>query len=235
MNKTIILDSLKKSVFEYNTDASLNWVKTSLEEDIDPLEVAGTLIQAIEQVGEGFKRNEIFLPELCAAANVLETVMPVVKKEIERQGKKMETLGTILIGTVFGDIHSIGKAMVVTMCKAAGFEVIDLGVNISAEKFIEAVRRDKPDILAMSALLTTTASEQKKVIEYLEKEGLREKIKVMVGGGAITSEFADMIGADGYSPTAPEAADLAKELLSNFKKGDEKSDERGIQSKNKNS
>jgi len=124
-------------------------------------------------------------------------------------------LGTVIAGTVFGDIHSIGKTMVCTLLTAEGFEVHDLGVNIKAEEFLEATKKYNADILAMSALMTMTASEQKKVIEYLKKEGLRDKIKIMVGGGAITEEFAKDVGADGYDPTAPGAVKLARRLIGN--------------------
>jgi methylmalonyl-CoA mutase cobalamin-binding domain/chain len=120
-----------------------------------------------------------------------------------------------VIGTVYGDIHDIGKNMVATFLLAEGFKVYDLGVDVNAEEFIKAIKKYNADILAMSALMTTTASEQKKVIEMLKKENLREKVKVIVGGAAITEEFAREIGADGYAPTAIQAAKLAKNLLEN--------------------
>jgi len=122
-------------------------------------------------------------------------------------------LGTVVIGTVYGDIHNIGKNMVASLLTAEGFSVHDLGINVTAEQFMEAIRKYKANILAMSALLTTTAIEQRKVIETLRKEGMRERLKVMVGGGAITQDFADSIGADGYAPTAPGAAKLARRLI----------------------
>ena len=118
-----------------------------------------------------------------------------------------------MIGTVYGDIHTIGKSMVSTLLTAEGFDVIDVGVNVTAEQFIDAIQKDQPDILAMSALMTMTAPEQGKVIQALQERGLRAKIKVMVGGGAITQEFADGIGADAYGATAPDAVRLAKRLV----------------------
>ena len=132
---------------------------------------------------------------------------------MQGRGSERESLGTIVIGTVYGDIHTIGKTMVATMLTAEGFTVHDAGINVTAEQFIEGIKKHGADILAMSALLTTTAQEQRKVIEVLKKEGLREKVKIMVGGGAITQEFASGIGADGYDPTAPGAAKLARELI----------------------
>jgi len=119
----------------------------------------------------------------------------------------------VAIGTVYGDIHDIGKALVAALLTAGGFHVIDLGINVGAEQFLQAVRESEPQILAMSALMTTTAPEQEKVLRVLESEGLRNQVKVMVGGGGITREFAEQIGADGYGSTAPEAVRLANELL----------------------
>jgi len=119
----------------------------------------------------------------------------------------------VIIGTVYGDVHSIGKGMVATLLYVAGFEVIDLGINVKGSTFLEAVKKENPDILAMSALLTTTAAEQEKVIEGLSEEGIRDKVKVMVGGSPINQEFADSIGADGYGATAPDGVKIAKRLL----------------------
>jgi methanogenic corrinoid protein MtbC1 len=139
--------------------------------------------------------------------------MPIIEEELKRTGAKRETMGTVVAGTVFGDIHSIGKSMVCTLLVAGGFEVHDLGVNIKAEEFLEAIEKYQANILAMSALLTTTAAEQKKVIDTLKEKGIREKVRVMVGGGAITADFAQSIGADGYDPTAPGAVELARRLV----------------------
>ena len=135
------------------------------------------------------------------------------EEEIKNSGQKIKSLGIVVLGTVLGDVHSIGKQMVGTMLQAEGFTVHDIGIDVSAEKFINAIKIYDADILAMSALLTTTAFEQKKVMSTLVKEGLREKIKIMVGGGAVTEDFAKSIGADGYDPTAPGAAKLARKLI----------------------
>jgi len=122
-------------------------------------------------------------------------------------------LGIIVIGTVYGDIHTIGKTMVATLLIAEGFIVNDLGINVTSEHFVEGIKKYKADILAMSALMTTTAPEQRKVIETLKKDGLRDRVKIMIGGGAITQEFTNSIGADGYDPTAPGAVKLARRLI----------------------
>jgi 5-methyltetrahydrofolate--homocysteine methyltransferase len=144
-----------------------------------------------------------------AAGAAMQAAMEILQQEIARKGQKQESKGRVLIGTVAGDVHDIGKNMVATLIRAAGFEVIDLGVNIGAREFADAVEKHAPDILALSALMTTTLMEQKKVIESLKASGLRDRVKIMVGGAAVTQEFSDRIGADGYESTAPRAAELA--------------------------
>jgi len=210
---TDILGNLKKAILEYDPDGAANWARKAVEEQLDPLEVFDALTTGLRQVGDAFGRGELFLPELIGAAQAMEAATPVITEELKKRDLKREPLGTVIIGTVLGDIHTIGKAMVSRLLTAEGFAVHDLGVNISAEAFIKAVRDYKPNILAMSALLTTTAPEQAKVINALQDAGIRDKVKVMVGGGAITEEFAQSIGADGYDPTAPGAVGLAKRLI----------------------
>jgi corrinoid protein of di/trimethylamine methyltransferase len=210
---TDILGNLKKAIIEYDPDSAADWARKAVDEQIDPLKIFDVLTTSLRQVGDAFGRGELFLPELIGAAQAMEAATPVITEELKKRDLKMEPLGTVVIGTVLGDIHTIGKAMVSRLLTAEGFTVHDLGVNISAEAFIKAVRDYKPNILAMSALLTTTAPEQAKVINALQDAGIRDKVKVMVGGGAITQEFAQSIGADGYDPTAPGAVGLAKRLI----------------------
>jgi len=207
-----ILESLKKAITEYDSERAATLAKEVIERGIDPIEALDAMTGAIRQVGDGFARGELWLPDLVGAADAMSSAMPIIEEELKRSGAKRVTLGTVVVGTVFGDIHSIGKTMVCALLVAEGFEVYDLGVNLKAEEFLEAIKRHDADILAMSALMTTTAPEQRRVIESLEKEGLRNKVKIMVGGGAITEEFAKEIGADGYDPTAPGAAKLARKL-----------------------
>ena len=185
----------------------------AIEAGIDPLKAIDSLITAIRQIGDAFGRGETFLPELIGAAASLQRAMPVIEAEILRKGTVRESLGRIVIGSVAGDMHNIGKSMVSSLMTAEGFSVHDLGIDISTEKFVEVVRDSQPDILAMSALLTTTAPEAKKVIEALEEAGLRDQVKIMIGGGAITEEFTETIGADGYDATAPGAVVVARKLL----------------------
>jgi len=207
------LENLKRAVVEYDTEAAASWAKKIVEEKVDPIKALDALTETIKQVGDRFGRGELWLPDLVGAADAMQAAMPIIEEELKRTGAKRETLGTVVAGTVFGDIHSIGKSMVCTLLVAGGFEVHDLGVNIKAEEFLEAVDKYQADILAMSALLTMTAAEQKKVIDTLKEKGIREKVKVMVGGGAITADFAESIGADGYDPTAPGAVELARRLV----------------------
>jgi len=143
----------------------------------------------------------------------MQAATPTLEEEMKKRGSERESLGTVVAGTVFGDIHSIGKTMVAALLTAAGFHVEDLGVNIKADEFSEAIKKYNADLLVMSALMTTTMSEQEKVITALQREGIRKSVKVMVGGAAVTDEFAESIGADGYDPTAPGAVELAKKLL----------------------
>jgi 5-methyltetrahydrofolate--homocysteine methyltransferase len=133
--------------------------------------------------------------------------------EIEKSGKEVKKIGTVVLGTVKGDIHDIGKTMVKTFLVAENFRVIDLGVDVAPEEFVNAIEKYNPEILALSALLTTTVTEQKKIIETLKVKGIRDKVKVIIGGAAANQEFADEIGADGYEATAPRAPKLCKRLL----------------------
>jgi len=208
-----ILENLRKAVFEYDNDLAARSAAQSVEKGIDPLEALDVMTTAIREIGVAFGTGELWLPDLVGASDAMQSAVPILEKEIKRRGAHRESLGKVVAGTVFGDIHSIGKTMVVTLLTAAGFEVQDLGVNVNAKGFIDAINKYDANLLVMSALMTTTCVEQEKVVSELKKEGLREKVKVMVGGAAVTDEFAETIGADGYDPTAPGAVELAKKLL----------------------
>ena len=208
-----ILEELGRTVTEFNVEGAEEVAKKAIKAGIDPLKAMDALTDAIQLIGDAFGRGETFLPELIGAAESLQRSLPVIEAEILRKGVVQKSLGMVVIGSVAGDIHNIGKSMVSSLMIAGGFSVHDLGINVPTEKFVESVRDHQPVIMAMSALLTTTAPEGGKVIEALEKAGLRDKVKVMIGGGAITAEFAETIGADGYDPTAPGAVVLARKLL----------------------
>jgi len=208
-----ILKRLSKKLMDLDDEGCSAVANEAVAAGLDPMEAIGVLTETIHQIGEEFHRGELFLPDLVGAGAAMEAAMSVFNKELLAKGLKRESMGTIVLGTVRGDIHSIGKDIVRTMLTAGGFIVHDLGVDTSAEKFASAIKEHKPHILAMSALLTTTAREQEVVIENLKEIGLRENIKVMVGGGALDQAFAEKIGADGYGSTAAEAVVLAKKLM----------------------
>jgi len=208
-----ILENLRRAVLEYDSKSAVSWARKAVEEKIAPLKALDALTEAIREVGDGFGKGELFLPEIVGAADAMKSATPIIEEELKKMGAKRDSVGTVVMGTVFGDIHDIGKSMVCMLLATDGFEVIDLGVNVEAERFIESVRKYKPDILGMSALLTSFVSEQKKIINILKEEGLRDKVKIMVGGGAISEAIAENIGADGYDPIAPGAVKLARRLV----------------------
>jgi len=210
---TEVLEELRKAIMTYDREGAEKWAREAVQRKVDPLEALDAMTVAIRQIGDGFGKGELWLPDLVGAAAAMTAATPIIEEEINRIGATRESLGTVVIGTVFGDIHTIGKTMVATLLIAGGFAVNDLGINVTAESFVEGITAHNADILAMSALMTTTAPEQRKVIETLKRQGLRDKVKIMVGGGAITQEFADSIGADGYDPTAPGAVRLAMRLM----------------------
>jgi len=207
------LENLVEAIRNYDGEAAASWAQKAMDEGVDPVAGLNAVSGVMKIIGDLFEQEELWLPDLIGSADAAQAALTVIEKKITESGKEPERLGTVVLGTVFGDIHTIGKTMVGALLTANGFKVLDLGTNITSAQFVEAVKKNKADILAMSALLTTTAVEQAKVIDTLEEEGLKDKVKVMVGGGAITEEFADEMGADGYGGTAPEAVDLAAELM----------------------
>lgn len=208
-----IFENLKKAVIEYDAEGAARWARKAVEENVDPVAALNALTKAIRYVGDLFGQGELWLPDLIAASETMSAATVILEEEIRRTGATKKSLGVVVIGTVYGDIHDIGKNMVATLLKAAGFEVHDLGINIQAETFVKAIVDYNAQVLAMSALLTTTASQQRKVIELLTENGLRDSVKIMVGGGGISKDFADSIGADGYDPTAPGAVNLARRFV----------------------
>ena len=210
---TITMEKLKQAIINYDSEGAVSCARQAITEEVSPLDILKLMTEAIREVGDSFAKGELWLPDLVGAGSAMQAAMPIVEAEISKSGSEIESLGKIVIGTVFGDIHNIGKDMVATLLIAGGFEVYDLGINVPAGEFVEAVDKYKADVLAMSALLTTTAAEQRKVIKMLKDKGIREQVRIIVGGGAITADFAQDIGADGYDPTAPGAVELARRMV----------------------
>ncbi|MFA4945404.1 MAG: corrinoid protein [Lentisphaeria bacterium] len=171
----------------------------------------GGLIAGMAVVGDRFKRNEFYVPEVLIAARAMNTGMTLLKPLLKAQG--VQAKATLILGTVKGDLHDIGKNLVGMMFEGAGYQVVDLGVNVDEQKYVAAVKEHKAQFLGMSALLTTTMGNMKATIDALKAAGVRDQVKVLVGGAPLTQSFADEIGADGYSPDAASAVDLANRLL----------------------
>ncbi len=187
-------------------------VDQALKEGVEPKEILNkALIPGMDVVGEKFKKCEYFIPEVLVAARAMNAGMDLIKPLLTQTGAAFA--GKVGIGTVRGDIHDIGKNLVATMLEGAGFQVIDLGVNVIPEKFVEVAKNEAVDIVAMSALLTTTMIAMRDVIHALKEAGIRERVKVMIGGAPVTPRYADEIGADGYAPDAASAVEKAKELI----------------------
>ena len=207
------LHNLRRSILEFDKELGIMAAQEIVDEGSDVLGAMDVLTSAMREIGEGFERNELWLPDLMAGASTMSAIMPIIEEKLRAEKKVRQSQGIVVIGTVRGDIHDIGKNMVATLLVADNYTVYDLGVDLPPERFLEGVQEHKADILAMSALLTTTAPEMKRVIAALKEHGLGEKVKVMVGGGPITEAFAQQIGADGYDPTAPGAVRLARQLM----------------------
>ena len=191
-------------------------VKKLVQEALDHGDSAETilkdgLISAMDRVGVLFKNNEIYIPEVLIAARAMHAGMAVLKPILSKS--TIASPGKIIVGTVKGDLHEIGKNLVVMMLEGGGFEVVDLGIDVPVDKFIEAIKMHQPHVVGMSALLTTTMKDMKNTIQAIDGAGLRKKVKVIVGGAPLTEKFAREIGADGYAPDAASAVDKVKELL----------------------
>ncbi len=208
-----ILEDLKKAIIEYDSGLAVSSAKNALGEGVDPNKIFKAMTDAIREVGERFSKGDLWLPDLIAASDTMSKAAPLVEEALKNAGGERKSLGNVVIGTVRGDIHSTGKNMVALLLVAEGFAVHDLGVDINPGEFVRAMKEYNADILCMSALMTTTITGMKDVIESLEKEGVRDAVKVIVGGAPINQQYAESIGADGYDPTAPGGAKLARRLI----------------------
>jgi corrinoid protein of di/trimethylamine methyltransferase len=206
------LKELYEAIVRGDAKTSQAITQQALAEGANPLSLVNDyMVPAMDEVGRRFEASEYYVPELLISARAMKTALDLVKPLLAARGER--PAGKVVIGTVKGDLHDIGKNLVASMLEGGGFEVIDLGVNVPPEKFIAAINEKQANILAMSALLTTTMPAMKSTVEALRQAGVRDRVKVLIGGAPITQKFADEIGADGYSDNAVGAVALAKRAL----------------------
>lgn len=209
-----IFQKMSQSILDGDSDAAIALAKQAIAAGIDPLDAIGKgYVLGVNQVGENFACGQAFLPELVMAGEAMKAAVATLEPEMQKRGTARQVFGKVVLATVEGDIHEIGKTLVGTMLSASGFQVYDLGVDVPSAKIIEKVIEVDADLVGLSALLTTTMVKQKEVIVELDKLGLRKKVKVMVGGAPVTRDWVQKIEADGYSEDAIGAVGLAKQLV----------------------
>ena len=208
------LDSLRQSVLDGAPERAAELARQALERGLKPLDAINRgFVPGMDHIGQQFGRREVFLPDLVAASEAMKAAMKVLEPEMRRHGVERQALGRVVLGTVKGDIHEIGKNLVAILLSANGFEVFDLGANVAPEAFARKAIEANADVVGASALLTTTMIGQKQLIEQMERAGLRPQVKVIVGGAPVTRQWAQEIGADGYGRDAVSAVALVKSLL----------------------
>ena len=213
-----IFEDLKNAIVELDDEKAVKGAKDMLAQGIDPLEgIEKGLSPGMQIIGDKFDRMEVYLPELIRAGNTFNAAMKILEPEIAKGGKAKKSSGTVVLGTVSGDIHKIGKDILAMLMKVRGFDVHNLGEDVSMSTFINKAVEVSADIIGMSSLLTTTMPGQKEVIDLLTEKGIRDRFIVMVGGGPVSQEWAQEIGADGYAETAEQAIVLAEELIAGKK------------------
>jgi corrinoid protein of di/trimethylamine methyltransferase len=206
------IDKLYEAILKGNLPLAVEMTKMAIEQNMDPKSIIDNYMsKAMDEIGSRFENGKAFVPELLMSARAMKGALELLKPLLVNNN--IPRAGTIVIGTVKGDLHDIGKNLVASMLEGSGFEVINLGVDISSEKFTASVVEHKANILCLSALLTTTMNYMKEVIRAVEAAGIRNQVKIMVGGAPISSAFAKEIGADGYSSNANAAVSVAKQLL----------------------
>ncbi|MEM3507186.1 MAG: corrinoid protein [Candidatus Bathyarchaeia archaeon] len=214
MSKESIFEELKRAVLDYNVEASKSAAKKAIQAGIDPLEaIEKGLMVGIKEVGEKFERMEIFLPHLIMAADAMQAGIEVLKSAMSKEQANKAKIATYVLGTIQGDIHSIGKDLVAYMLRCSGFEVIDLGVDVPIDRFIETAKNSNAQIIGVSALMSSTQKLQKDLVDFLKAIGQRNSFKVMIGGAGVTEEWFKQTGADGYGKDAMEAVKVAKKLM----------------------
>ena len=206
-----LLKELYTAILEGQRDDAKAKVEGALDEGLDPANVLDAMVSAMGEVGRLFEEGEYFVPEMLIAARAMKTGMEILKPRLV--DADIQPVGKIIAGTVKGDLHDIGKNLVCMMLEGAGFQVVDMGTDVSPEAFVDAVNEHQPDFIVMSALLTTTMPGMKSTIEALQKAGLRDHVKVLIGGAPINNAYAEKIGADGYAQDASRAVKLARSLV----------------------
>ncbi len=208
----IDLDQLYFAIVDGNAKAAVAVTKDAVAANVAPQTLlADYMIPAMDEVGARFESNECFVPELLISARAMKAALEVVRPLLV--GQAAEPAGRVVVATVHGDLHDIGKNLVATMLEGGGFEIVDIGTDVSPDKLADAVHAHQPQIVALSALLTTTLPAMKRMIDRLTQEGLRDRVKVMIGGAPVTQDFADEIGADGHNDNAAGAVTLARQLI----------------------
>lgn len=209
-----LLAKISTSIIEGEPDETVALTEQALAAGLEPMKIVDEgLVPGMNVVGAKFQCGEYFLPHLIIAANGMQQALKVLEPELNAREQTVETKGTLVIGSVAGDIHEIGKSLVATIFSANGFQVYDLGVDVPTETFVAKVQETGADLLGLSALLTTTMTVQREIIEALEEAGIRDQVKVILGGAPVSQEWTDTIGADGYAEDAVGAVELAKGLL----------------------
>jgi corrinoid protein of di/trimethylamine methyltransferase len=211
---TDLLDQITTSLVEGDPDLTVELTRQAVEAGLEPMSIIeGGLVPGMNIVGDKFSRGEYFLPHLIISAGGMQQAMEILEPELRARQQEMKVTGKVVIGTVHGDIHEIGKSLVGTMLSASGFQVHDLGVDVPAEAFVAKIKETGANLVGLSALLTTTMAVQKEIIDALSAAGVRDQVKVLVGGAPVTRGWAEEIGADGYAEDAIEAVQLATRLI----------------------
>jgi 5-methyltetrahydrofolate--homocysteine methyltransferase len=209
-----LLAQISQSLVDGDPDVTFALTQQGMASGVEPMKIIREgLMHGMNIVGENFASGEFFLPDLIIAAEGMKRAMEILEPELQARQQTLESPGTIVIGTVKGDIHEIGKSLVATMLSANGFKVYDLGVDVSIPTFVEKIKETKANLVGLSALLTTTMTMQREIIKALVTDGVREQVKVIVGGAPVTKSWAEEIGADGYAEDAMGAVHLAKKLM----------------------
>jgi 5-methyltetrahydrofolate--homocysteine methyltransferase len=207
-----LYERISTAIIEGDADKTANLVQKGLDQELAAKDILdNAMVVGMGEVGVRFKAGDMFVPEVLMSADSMQAGLNVLRPHLIASGVKL--IGKILMGTVKGDLHDIGKNLVNMMCEGAGFEIVDIGFNADPEKFVEGIKEHQPDVVGMSAMLTTTMRAMAQTIKAIEEAGLRDQVKIMVGGAPVDAAFAERIGADGYGSNAPAGSDLAKKFV----------------------